>query len=303
MTIPDVPQVPELPDPRAALRAELAARPAPSLRPASLVGPPLRPLPPAVLARLEVRRRAGLDPAGADHPRRTRWQQVALPAIVIGAVAVVVLIVALIGDHGLLAAVAGAVAAGATVLAVAGSAWVNADPLRLRPEEHRALSTAGHWESKQPWTAALNAGPERALLGAAVEAAGQIAASPAWGSGYLDGHRLVLDLAAELDEIDIQACAIAQARVGHGADADAALDATLDRVLALRGYVTGLTALTGRIVAADAELRAAPVIGELQGAVDRSGYAVDGVRRLTDELGAITASIDTTIAEVRKNRT
>jgi hypothetical protein len=291
---------------RTALLAELASRPVPSLRPASLVSAdPLRPLPGALLAKLEIRGRAGYDPAGPNHPRGDRWQQAVFPELGLGAAAAVVLVVALILGHGLLAAIAGAGLAASALITAAAWQWIRSDPLRIQPDERRALTAAGYWQSRQPWTAALNTGPERALLSVAVETVAQIASSPAWRSGYLDDHRLVLDLADELDGIDAQLVQIAQARLADGAEADRqrALDSALDRVLALRGYAAGLAALTGRIVVADRELDAAPAIGELRGSVDRGAYAIDGVRRLTDELAVITASVDATAAELRQERT
>jgi hypothetical protein len=290
---------------REALRAELAGRPVPSLRPAALVSAdPLRPLPGALLAKLEVRRRAGYDPAGPNHPRGERWQQVIFPELGLGAAAAVVLLVAVILGPGLLAAIAGAALAASALITAAAWQWIRSDPLRIQPDERRALTAAGYWQSRQPWTAALNTGPERALLSVSVETAAQIASSPAWRSGYLDGHRLVLDLADELDEIDAQLVPIAQARLAGAAEADRnrALDNALDRVLALRAYAAGLAALTGQIMVADAELDAAPVIGELRGGVEAGAYAVDGIRRLTEELAVITASVDATAAELRQGR-
>jgi hypothetical protein len=182
--------------------------------------------------------------------------------------------------------------------------WVQSDPLRVRSDERRVVTAAASWESRQPWTGALTAGPERALVGVAVDLAGQIASSPAWRSGYLDGHRMMLDLGAELDAVDAQAFQIAQARAGGGAqaDVDAAFDGLLDRVLALRRYADGLTALGARITSANAELGAAGAIGQLRGGVDQGQYSIGDLGRLTYELGVIGASVDSTVAQVRSDR-
>jgi hypothetical protein len=292
-------------DERAALRAELATRAAPSLRPASLVSAdPLRPLPGALLAKLEVRARAGYDPAGPDHPRRERAQQIVLVPLLITVVLAVLMIIGFATGHDGLA-IAAAVLAGAD-LVLAGSAWrwIQADPLRVQPAERHALTAAGYWQSSQPWTGALAAGSERALVGVAVETVATISSNPAWRSGYLDGHRLVFDLAAELDAVDAQAFEVARARAGGGAEADvqASFDSALDRVVALRRYAGGLAELTSQIATTGAQLHAAPAIGALRGDRDQSQYAVDGIARLTDELGVISASVEATAAEVRKER-
>jgi len=292
-------------DERSALRAELAARTAPSLRPASLVSAdPLRPLPGAVLAKLEIRGRAGYDPSGPDHPRRDRWQQLVFPGLGLAAVAAVVLIVAVIAGHSLLAEIAGAALLAGSLAAAAAWRWIGADPLRIRAAERHALTAAGWWQSRQGWTGALAAGPERALLGVALDGAAQIASSQAWRSGYLDGHRLVFDLATELDAVDAQAFEVARARTAGGAehDVDAAFDSCLDRVLALRRYANGLAELTDRIAATDTEFHAAPAIGELRGDVEQGRYAVQGIQRLTEELAVISASVEATAAELRKER-
>jgi hypothetical protein len=293
------------PDPRVMLRAELAACPDSSLQPAALVSTePLRPLPGALVAKLEVRRRRGLDPTGADHPRRERWQTLVVPELILAPVAAVVLGVALILGKGLVAAIGGVLLAACALGAVVGRQRVRADPLRIHERERRVLSDGGHWESKQPWAAATNSGPERALLGLAVDVVARIAASPAWRSGYLDGHRMVLDLTAELDAVDLQTFTIASARVagGAGSDLPSALDAAIDRVQALRDYQASLAALTVRTVVADAELNAAQAIGALRSGADQDVYASGGVRRLTDEVQVITASVDRTAAEVRQQR-
>ncbi|MCW2523385.1 MAG: hypothetical protein JWO63_1720 [Frankiales bacterium] len=292
-------------DQRALLRLEVSARPAPSLRPASLTSPePIRPLPGSLLAKLEVRRRTGFDPViGADHPRRERLQQVVvLPIVVAGPAAVVAGVGFGIG-HPLLGLIAAIVAGVGLVFALAARSWIRADPLRITTAEGRRLDHACSWQSRQPWTGTLNAGPERALLGLAVDAVGAIATSPAWASGYLDGHRLAFDLADELDGLDAQLCQVASARAAGGADddVDAAFDAGLDRVLALRRYEAGLAALTAHVAVTDAVLHAAPAVGELRGSVEQARFAAEGVQRLTDELAVIIASVDETASELRRD--
>ena len=76
----------------------------------------------------------------------------------------------------------------------------------------------------------------------------------------------------------------------------------MDRVLALRRYAGGLAELTDRIAATDAQIHAAPAIGELRGDVDQGRYAVQGLQRLTDELAVISASVEATAAELKKER-
>jgi hypothetical protein len=291
------------PDERAQLRQELGGRAAPSLRPASLTSPqPIRPIPGALLAKLEVRRRVGLEPViGADHPRRNRLQQVFVVPIVVAVPAAVVAGIGFGIGHNLLGLVAAIVAAAGVIGAVAGRQWTRADPLRITTDEGHLLDRARSWQSQQPWTGALNTGPERALLGVAVDEVGRIAINPAWTSGYLDEHRLAFDLAAELDGLDAQLYQVASSRVAGGADVSAALDAGLDRVVALRRYDAGLATLTAHIVAADTQLHAGPAIGELRGSVDVARFAVEGVQRLTDELGVITASVDQTAADLRRD--
>ncbi|MDP9093532.1 MAG: hypothetical protein M3N95_11525 [Actinomycetota bacterium] len=288
-----------------AAEAAVAARVAPSLRPASLVSTdPLRPLPGALLAKLEIRGRAGYDPTGPDHPRRDRWQQLLAPGLGLAAAAALVLIVAVIAGHSLLAEIAGAALAAGALATAAAWRWIEADPLRIRPAERHALTAAGWWQSRQAWTGTQATGPERALLSLAVEVVAEIASSPAWRSGYLDAHRLVFDLAAELDAVDAQAFGVAQARTAGRTrpDADAAFESCVDRILALRRYANRLAELTERITAADTEIHAAPAIGELRGDVEQGRYAVQGIARLTEELGVISASVEATAAELRRER-
>ena len=178
------------------------------------------------------------------------------------------------------------------------------DPLRLDRRQQRQLTEASTWQSRQTWPAPLLGSPERALVTLAVEVVGEIAASPVWRSGYLDGHRLELDLAAELDDIDAQALQVAQlsATGAAAADAGAGLDSCLDRVLALRAYAQGLAALGARIAAADAEIHAAPAIGELRGRDEGGSGSLEQLARLTGELGVLGSAVEQTAAEVRSER-
>jgi hypothetical protein len=269
-----------------------AARLAPSLRPASLVGPyPLRPLPDGLSATLEARRRAGYEPAGADYPRRERWQTRVAPALLLGSAAAVALIVALIVGRGLPAAIAGGVLVACSLAASAGLRWMHADPLRISPRDKRALDEAGHWESRQPWTYSLMTGSERAVLDDAVDVTARIAANPAWRSDYLQEHRQVLDLAAELDQVDQVAFTAAQAAAAGGATAAGQRALAVARVQSLRDYDAGLDDLAARI----ADL----AVAELPGQLEQSAYSTDVVARLTEELGFITGSLDRVVPRER----
>jgi hypothetical protein len=286
--------VPSDADARREVLAEAAARTAPSsLRPGSLLSAsPLRPLPAAVQAKMDARTRAGLEPAGADHPRREAGQWIVVP-IVTGAVAAVVLIVAEVISHSTLAVVSGIVLA-ASVIAGAGlRLWVQADPLRWHHHERRAITDTGHWESRQTWIGPAHNAPERALVSVAADQVARIAASPAWNSPYLDAHRTRFDLITELDQIDAQAHLAASSHTARPADpsTDPSYLAVVDRVAALRGYAQALDVLNARLSASAAAVDASLRRGAFGAGTAPADYATDGVRQLTAELNYLNASI------------
>jgi hypothetical protein len=291
---------------RAEVLAELDGRIASaSLRPSSLITPsPLRPLPAGAAARLNSRAAAGLDPSGADHPRREIWQWTVVPSV-IGAAAFVTLLVGLLISHDLLALVAGLILAGSIVTGVALSTWVLADPLRLRHDERRALTNARFWESRQAWIGRIHDAPERALVGLAADLVSQIAASPAWNTTYLDAHRARFDLIVELDHIDAQAHQCATVRVARPADpaAEANYLGLVDRVVALRRYAKALDGLGDQLAAAaasvDAELRGTGFAAHPT-AMD---YQTGELRQLTSELTSLNSSIAESIAKSRPGLT
>jgi hypothetical protein len=291
--------VPSDADARREVLAEAAARTAPaSLRPASLLSTgPLRPLPAAVQAKMDARTRAGLEPAGAEHPRREAGQWVVVP-IVTGTVAAVVLIVAEVISHTTLAIVAGLVLAASVVAGVGLRVWVQADPLRWHHHERRAITDTGHWESRQTWIGAVHDAPERALVSVAADQVARIAASPAWSSPYLDAHRTRFDLLTELDQIDAQAHLAASAHTSRPADpsTDPSYLAVVDRVAALRGYAQALDLLNARLSASAASVDASLRQGAFGSSSGPSDYATDGVRQLTAELNYLNASIAEQIA-------
>jgi hypothetical protein len=291
--------VPADADARREVLAEAAARSgSASLRPASLLsGGPLRPLPAAVQSKLDARTRAGLEPAGADHPRREAGQWVVLP-VVTGAAAAVVLIVAEVISHTTLAIVAGIVLAASVVAGVGLRAWVQADPFRWRHHERRAITDTGHWESRQTWIGAVHDAPERALVGVAADQVARIAANPAWSSPYLDAHRTRFDLLTELDQIDAQAYLAASGHTARPADpsTDPSYLAVVDRVAALRGYAQALDVLNARLAASAASVDASLRRGAFGSSAAPGDYATDGVRQLTAELNYLNASIAEQIA-------
>jgi hypothetical protein len=217
---------------------------------------PLRALPPATEAKLSNRLEAGLSPHGTDHPRRSVVQRVAIPSAVLALLDAVGIGVAAAGGHVVLAILAGVLFVPFAVMAVAAARFAAQDPLRLSGRDRRAIAQAGSWQSQQPWTGPLAYSSERALVVAALAAAERITRSPAWRSTRLDEHRVRLDLAAELDQIDAQAYRIAgirsQGSVGGlpvtvaSPVADQAWDTAVTRVAALTCYADSLDGLAKR---------------------------------------------------------
>lgn len=161
--------------------------------------------------------------------------------------------------------------------------------LRLSRRSLAALpapATAVSWESTQPWPVTLAQSAERRLVFVAVEIVRRIAASPAWASTYLDEHRIRLDLVTELDEIDAQACRLAQLR-DHPDVHRQGWDALVDRVSALSDYADRLTAMVEQQATRTAPDDEAARL--LAGSV-RDELATDQVRSLTRDLPEITSS-------------
>jgi len=278
---------------RAEVLAEVERRAQPaSLRPVSVLSPsPLRPLPAKAAARLSARARAGLEPVGADHPRRETWQLETVP-VAVGTGGLIAMIIGFAISHHLLELIGALVLTVCVVLVVTMSAWIMSDPLRLRHDERRALTNASLWESRQPWVGAVVAAPERGLVGLGCDLVAQISASPAWNSAYLDAHRSQLDLTNELDQLDAQAYQSATARATRPADpaGEATYAEVVDRVVSLRDYARALDLLGRQLDASaasvDAELRsgfpAHPTALE---------YQTTALRQLTNELASINSSI------------
>jgi hypothetical protein len=288
-----------------------------TLRPPSLISArPLRPLPPALVAKLLARREIGLDPQGTDHPHGYLWQQVALPAATVATIDLGVLLVAWLSGHSVVAAVAAVVFAVLVVLGGAAATVALHDALRLTNDERHLLNGSRFWESHQPWIGPLSGRPERALVTLAIQAVERITASDAWASSYLDEHRLRLDLVLELDQIDAQALRLASARVAvvphsaasvavqgelarHAVALDGVWLGAVDRVAALRIYADQLAALDRHFADARALERADDQLGELLAGSVRDEYAIDTVRALSGELDYVRAAIGDTVALLR----
>lgn len=209
---------------------------------------PLRALPPVIEAKLANRAEAGLSLPGGDHPGGGRPRGAGLPRIT-----------------------------------SAAARFLARDPLRLTSSDRREIAKASRWQSRQPWTGPLAFCTERALVVAATYAAERIARSPAWRSGRLDEHRVRLDLAGELDQIDAQAFRIASARYQGSVGGlpvaapaspvvDQAWETTVTRVAALSCYADSLDGLARRQAEAlarmgdpvrDSELMAGSVLDEI----------------------------------------
>ena len=119
----------------------------------------------------------------------------------------------------------------------------------------------------------------------------RLTASPVWTSDLLDDHRLRLNLAGELDEIDAQAFALANFRRRSGpsgAELDALEAALVDRVAALSLYADRVTALEPLLAGLAADERASRADGELRELL--AGSAGDDLA--ADRLRALAAELD-----------
>ena len=228
------------------------------------------------------------EPGGLDlRADAGQLARTVVPAGLLALVGMLVLagVVTLVGfTVGVLAAIAVAVVG---MIAVGGlGAFV---VLRLSRRSLAAAPppvTSVSWESTQPWPVALAQSPERRLVFVAVEVVARIAGSAAWGSSYLDDHRIRLDLVTELDEIDAQAYRLAQSHE-HPDVHRQGWDALVDRVSALSAYAERLVALENVPASGVADDDAAAHL--LAGAV-RDELATDQVRGMTRDLPEITSS-------------
>lgn len=277
-----------------------------SLRPAALTTD--RPLsrPPADIAgKLDARVDGGLSPDGSEYPRRAAALRMAVPAAGVAAVGVLVLAgtavavavtaaqvhLAILALIALVALVVGGAATAAVAL------YASRDRLRLTQQDRRALSGSRSWQSGQAWLGPLAETRERRLVFVAVDVVADIAGSDAWASGYLDEHRIRLDLATELDEIDEQAHRLAEVGAeSPGAQAvGQGWDAVVDRVAALFLYAERLRAMAADLArhaeqerAGLADDRAATLVA---GSV-RDEMAADHVRALAEDLRQVDGPPD-----------
>jgi hypothetical protein len=280
------------------------------LRPPSLYAKQSLGEPPTGLAvKLAARSRAGLPVDGWYYPRAALWLRVVLPVAVVAVLdllgmAAITAAALVAGWQGLLMTLL-TLCSGLLVLLVLTAAPVAAyarrDPLRLTSGQQRLLSRSRHWASSQPWLRIRSDGPERRLVSVACDEAGRIASSRAWASRHLDEHRLRLDLAGELDQIDRQAFQLAELRVhraepagdsppaaaGPDSATAPAWNALVDRVAALRVYADTVAALEPKIAELEAEENTARIEGSLMqiaaGSVQDEFAAAD-LRALTDDL-------------------
>lgn len=175
--------------------------------PAVVGNTPLREPGSAVVARQQARREAGLDADGLGYPRMQLWVILVLPAAVVAALCLVALLVS-----GMV--IWGIAGAGAAVIAGGATGYLVRDRLRMASSERRELVADRSWHSEQPWIGALTQTPERRLVAQAQDAVIRLVGAPAWTSPAFDGHRLRLDLKAELEDIDGQAYRLAASRPG-----------------------------------------------------------------------------------------
>jgi hypothetical protein len=267
------------PDPRAGASGEPTSPV--WLAPAVVGTAALREPGPAVVARQQARREAGLDAEGLGYPRMQLWVLLVLPSAVIAALCLVALLVSGIVILGI---------AGAAAAAVAGvsTGYLMSDRLRMATNERRELQADRSWHSQQPWIGELTQTPERRLVAQAQDAVARLVGAPAWSSAAFDGHRVRLDLKAELEEIDAQAYQLAAAdpeRRANGAPPPeptapaviahrSARDALGRRVDALSAYADAVSALAPELPAGESEADDAHVRRALAATV-RDEFATD----------------------------
>jgi hypothetical protein len=181
-------------------------------------------------------------------------------------------------------------------------------PLALSRDDRYRLLMTQHWESKQAWIGHGN-GPERRLVAVACDTIKRIAESRAWSSGYLDDHRIRLDMIGELNEIDAQAfrIAVTRSQLGPARPEDEPQlaqpwNALLDRVAALRLYAIQMGALDGQLgllAARDRSLEASGSVAELEAGSVRSDFVTGDLRGMIDELRLLGESLDEAETEHR----
>jgi len=290
----------ELQQARDVVQAHIYGAPG-SIQPPTLhAAAPLRPLPAALEAKLANRAAAGYAPYGVEHPRGHVWQRIVLPSGTLAALDAVGVGVAAGSGHPILAIGAGVLFVPLAGLAGTAARWAGRDPLRLSTLERREITKASRWESKQLWTGPLAFCNERGLVVAATRAAERIARSPAWRSGRLDEHRVRLDVAKELDQIDEQAFRIASARYEGSTGGlpiakpvadpvvDQAWDALLTRVAALTCYAESLDGLARQQAEDRARLGNPIRDADLMAGLTMDELAIEDITALTFFLGAAT---------------
>lgn len=160
--------------------------------------------------------------------------------------------------------------------------------LPLRPAD---LGMRG-WRSQPGWLGPLAQTEERALVFVAVDVVMRVAASPAWLS--LDDHRIRLDPAGELAEIDLRAYELAVLRRQLGDRRDPVLTgswmALVDRVAALAIYAERLRELETEPPAELADEHVARLMAGAAGDELAAGHVHD----LTSELPVRDAGPDVT---------
>jgi hypothetical protein len=298
---------------RAAVIAEIDARGggvAPSLRPLTLnTGQPLYPPSAALAAKLEARIAAGFEPEGGTYPTSGTWMRVVVPALAVATVDVPVVI-----TTGILAALhiqytlwlfiaSVLVLVGAVAVAAISSIPPLRDPLRLTTNERRELNQARSWQSRQSWMGPRASTPEYRLTLVAHDTVHRLAESPAWGSRFLDEHRVRLNLAQELDGIDYQAAQLASLREVRGrqepghAQAESAWSALLDRVARLRHYADGVRALdvyAAQLGASTGGPQLEAHLGALAVGSALDEFAAAHVQLLSQDLARLTATMPAT---------
>jgi hypothetical protein len=292
---------------RAAVVAEIDARAGgvpPSLRPLTLnTRNPLYPPSAALAAKIDARVQAGYEAEGDKYPTSSDWTRVwwaiGIGALDIPVAAITGILVAFDVHWAWWFFIASLIVlVGATVAAVVLSQRPIHDPLRLTTDERRELNQARSWQSRQTWMGPRAATPEYRLYQVAHDTVRRLADSPAWGSRFLDEHRLRLNLAHELDGIDYQAAQLAVLRETRGNQTPDATHAEawstlLDRVARLRHYADGVHALEAHITRLEASTNTAQLDAHLDqlavgSALDE--FATAHVQLLSQDLARLSAS-------------
>lgn len=215
---------------------------------------PIRPLPADTAARITARVQAGLEPLGSSFPRSATFHRVVLPSALLAVLDALAFVVALAAGQAVLAVVAAVLFVVLACVALAGQRYVRGDPLRLTARDRLGVVNAGRWSSDQRWAGPIASTRECALVVAAARAGQRIVGSTSWTSGQLANSGVQLALAAELDQLDAEAFAIASRRYRDfpgglpgtpvaSSELDRAWDKLVTRVAALTGYADTLDGL------------------------------------------------------------